>query len=177
MENQGSIQTMSTLTVAPARVDAVSPDHCLARWNQFYIIIWRVHTTMAGIRILARTFEDFRASFPDGVGLITIVEPGAPLPPTEARQALGQLLGEASGSIRYSAVVYEGGGFRASAVRGVVSSLILLARPPFPHRVFATTTEACAWFQRSFGPDEVPGKQLEAAIGDLRRRIAVRAFR
>ncbi|HWL87333.1 MAG TPA: hypothetical protein VNO21_16125 [Polyangiaceae bacterium] len=168
---------MSTLTVAPARVDAVSPDYCLARWNQFYIDIWRVHTTLAGIRTLGRCFDDFRRSFPEGVGLVTIVEPGAPLPPTEARQALGQLLAEAAGSIRYSAVVYEGGGFRASAVRGVVSSLILLARPPFPHRVFATTTEACAWFQRSFGPEDVHGKELETAIADLRRRIAVRAFR
>src|SRR5882757_5220624 len=109
---------MSTVTVAPARVDAVSPDYCLARWNQFYMIIWRVNTTMAGIRILARSFDEFRKSFPEGVGLITIVEPGAPLPPTEARQTLGQLLADAAGSIQYSAVVYEGGGFRASAVRG-----------------------------------------------------------
>ncbi|WP_394829521.1 hypothetical protein [Pendulispora albinea] len=168
---------MSTVTVAPARVDAVSPDYCLARWNQFYIDIWRVNTTMAGLRIMAKSFEEFTKGYPEGVGVITIVEPGAPLPPAEARQTLGQFLADAEGRIRFSAVVYEGGGFRASAVRGVVSSLILLARPPYPHRVFATATEACTWFQRGFGAEAVNGKELEIAIADLRRRIAVRAFR
>jgi len=168
---------MGTLTTAPARVDAVSPDYCMAKWKQFYIDIWRVNTTLAGLRILKSSFDEFRQSFPEGVGLITIVEPGARLPATDARQGLGQLLADAAGSIRFSAVVFEGGGFRASAVRGVVASLTLLARPPFPHRVFATATEACAWFQRGFGSDQVSAKELETAISDLRRRIGVRAFR
>jgi len=168
---------MSTLTVAPARVDAVSPDYCMARWKQFYIDIWRVHTSLVALRILERSFNEFRRAFPEGVGLITIVEAGAPLPPPEARQALGQLLADNASFIRYSAVVYEGNGFRASAVRGVVSSLTLLARPPYPHRVFATATEACTWFQRSFGAEQVNGKELEIAIADLRRRISVRALR
>lgn len=161
-----------TATLPPARVDAVSPDFCVARWENFYVVIWRVNTTMTGLEAFAGGFLDFVKGFPDGVGLVTIVEAGAPLPAADVRQATAELLAEAAPHVRCSAVVFEGIGFRAAAVRGIVTSISMLARPPYPHRIFSTVTEASSWIHRTFGG--ASGPQLEAAIDELRRRIGRR---
>ena len=47
----------------------------------------------------------------------------------------------------------ESDGFRASAVRSVATGLAILARQPFPHRVFPSITTASDWL----------GKELRAA--------------
>jgi hypothetical protein len=145
----------------------------MARWEHFYMDIWRVNTTAVGLNALLQGFHDFRSNFPEGVGLITIVEPGAPLPSAEVRQGAARVLTEVAPYVRYSAVVFEGTGFRAAAVRGVVTSMIMLGRPSYPHRVFGSVTEACNWFQRSFGIEQVDARMLESAIAELRRRIGV----
>ena len=58
------------------------------------------------------------------------------MPPAASRNELAATLRGAS-FIKASAVAFEGQGFRAAAVRGVVTGLTALARQPFPHKVFA----------------------------------------
>ena|SRR5258706_8711818 len=162
------------MAIGPAIIHAVHPDYCMASWHRFYIDIWRVNTTIEGVRVLKAGFAKFAAEHPGGVGLLTIVEPRAPLPPSDARDALAAYLAEAAASIKYSAVVFEGDGFRAAAVRGVVTGLTLLARPPYPHKVFANVQQAVGWFSANFmdGNKPVVGTvEMVAAINELRKRI------
>jgi hypothetical protein len=85
-----------------------------------------------------------------------------------------------AGYIRSSTVVFEETGFRAAAVRGIVASLIMLSRVPFPHRVFASVAAAMDWqleLLRAIAPD-LGREELVGAIEALRSRrpLGARAF-
>ncbi|HZS40192.1 MAG TPA: hypothetical protein VFF06_25350 [Polyangia bacterium] len=129
---------------------------------------------MEGARLSRDGLKALAARQPSGIALLNIVEPSAPAPPSEVRGALARILTEFGHELKCSAVVHEGSGFRAAAVRGVVTGLTLLARQPFPHKVFATVDEASAWMtdtlHKSFGWT-VTAVDLIDAVNDLRIRI------
>lgn len=160
--------------MAPAQIQAMHPDYCMASWHRFYVDIWRANTTVEGVRELKTGFTAFAAEHPTGVGLLTIVESRAPLPSADARAALAAFLAGAASAIKYSAVVHEGTGFTSAAVRGVVTGLTLLARPPYPHKVFATVPQASQWFANHFhegGKPVASFSELVGALAELRRRV------
>jgi hypothetical protein len=156
-----------------ARVIELKHDFCIAAWQQLYIIIWRHETTMDGVRAADTHLDEFARSIPQG-GLLTIIEQGAPMPSSDVRNSLARFLTGGAKFIRSSAVAFEGAGFRAAAVRGVVTGLTMLARQPYPHKVFATMAEAANWLGASL--PETAGIHLDSgrlvpALGELRERV------
>jgi hypothetical protein len=152
-------------------------DYCFAHWGPVFFVIWRKETTLDAIGHLRRQFDKFAAMHPSGVALFTVVESGADLPPSHARDALAGFMRGASEKLKLSAVAFEGTGFRAAAVRGVVTSLTLLARQPFPHKVFATVEAGAQWLATEVKKTAVmpfDGAALGRALADLRREIADR---
>ncbi|WP_437733469.1 serine/threonine-protein kinase [Sorangium sp. So ce1335] len=125
----------TTSLVEPWRLIVRRPDYVIASWQQIFCTIWRRETTEESVRRVSDACAAFARQHPRGIGLLTIVEGEASLPPAPARKALAGFLAEASAFIRCSAVVLEGAGFRAAAVRSVVTGLSLVARQRFPHRV------------------------------------------
>lgn len=119
----------------PWRIVALSHDYALASWQQIFAVIWRRETTMQGASHLRAGCTEFAMHHPRGIGLLTIVEARAPMPPSEPRNEIASFLHDASSFIKCSAVVYEGTGFRAAAVRSVVTGLTMMARQAYPHRV------------------------------------------
>lgn len=120
-------------------------DFTLMSFGQAFVVIFHHHTTVAATATLRDSFASFAGQHRDGVALLTIVEPNAPMPSSEAREALANFMADNGDRILVSAVAYEGAGFRAAAVRSVVTGLTMLARQPFPHKVFATLEAASAW--------------------------------
>jgi hypothetical protein len=55
------------------------------------------------------------------------------------------VLRAAGKSVACSGIVFEGTGFKMAAVRAIVTGLTMLARPEFPHLVFADVQEASKW--------------------------------
>lgn len=166
---------MST-TGSTARVGVLEYDHCMATWAGVFICIWRHETTADGVRALADRFSDFGRTHADGAALLTIVEPNAPVPEGHVRDMLAGFMRKSATTIKSSAVVHEGSGFRAAAVRGVVTGLTLLARQPFPHRIFADVADGCRWLSGSMR-ETAPAlacdpNQLIEVIRELRQRIA-----
>ncbi|HET9953731.1 MAG TPA: hypothetical protein VFQ61_04490 [Polyangiaceae bacterium] len=117
------------------RTVATSPDYALATWQQVFAVIWRRETTLEGAGHLRSACTAFAQHHPKGIGLLTIVESGAPLPVSAVRKEIAAFLGDASSFIKCSAVIFEGSGFRAASVRSVVTGLTLLARQAYPHKV------------------------------------------
>lgn len=117
------------------RTVAISPDYALATWQQIFAVIWRHETTMEGAAHLRAACTAFAKDNPSGIGLLTIVEAGAPLPGGPARKEIASFLADASSFIKCSAVIFEGSGFRAASVRSVVTGLTLVARQAYPHKV------------------------------------------
>jgi hypothetical protein len=157
--------------VSKATLHDVADDHIMMSWTNFTIAVFRRETTLEGVRKLSSTYESIAAAFPYGVYLVTIVEEGAPMPAPDARQALTKFLMSGAGRTRMSAVIHEGSGFRAAAVRSVVTGLAMAARLPYPHKVFASVAEAGTWFATS--PDQaIDSTLLLASVADGRQRAA-----
>jgi hypothetical protein len=136
-----------------------------------FAVIWRNLTTVAGARHLSSAFHEY-AKAGRKHGLVTVIEADAPLPESDARDAIAEFLNGISEQCVVSAVIFEGAGFRSAAVRAVVTGLTMLARQAYPHRVFASLEEAAPWYvQRA--PDEWGMDQARFldAIAGIRRSI------
>ena len=146
--------------LSPKVLDAQT-DYTLGTYGDVFIVIWRQDTTLSGVAELGRCFDRFAAGMPQGVGLLTVIEPAASLPSSSAREALAAFMRDNGNRIRTSAVVFEGSGFRAAAVRSVVVGLTMLANQPFPHRVFSTVERTRDWFLEKLGDE----RQVRSASG------------
>ncbi|HEY6877594.1 MAG TPA: hypothetical protein VI299_06220 [Polyangiales bacterium] len=114
-------------------------------WDRCVGVVWKRETTAEGVEALTEAYREQTARYPSGVYLLTIVEKDAPMPPVEQREAVAVFLRSGAGRTRMSAVVIEGTGFRAAAVRSVVTGLAMLVRLPYPHEIFSSLEQAAKW--------------------------------
>lgn len=147
-------------------------DYALASWNEVAALVWRHDTTLEGIQNSNMLVAEVARRHPKGIALLTLISAVAPMPSSEARKALADLM-STNRFIRCSAIIMEGTGFRAAAVRSVVTGLTLLSRHEFPHRIcdvegavkmFAEVMPRVAG--HGWTPDTV-----RAAINELRRQM------
>lgn len=143
-------------------------DYATGHWGDMFFILWKKNTTMEATQQLRGHLVDFTRTHPAGVGLLTVVEANAPVPGADVRKALAAVLADFSRSIKVSAVVFEGQGFSAAAVRSVVTGLTLIARQAYPHKVFASLAEAGAWMIPQL-PRPVTQNELAAALTSIRK--------
>jgi hypothetical protein len=159
-------------------IERATSDYALATFRDLYIVIWHRNTTMTGAQAVRRGCFAFAESRPKGVALLTIVEEEAPMPASEPRESLATFMRDASDHIKASAVVFEGTGFRAAAVRSVVVGLTMLARQKYPHKVFSGLIEATAWMERELAAaklaESFTAQELGDAIASLRRALTQR---
>jgi hypothetical protein len=103
--------------------------------------------------------------------LVTIIEPDAKMPEPGSREVLAQLLKGLSDRVVMSGVAFEGDGFVAASVRGIVMGLTAMARQPFPHRVFASIKELALWFESKAGEvgGVFPAAQTILDVSDFRQ--------
>jgi hypothetical protein len=156
------------------RLIRVDDDYALGSHRNLFVLIWRRETTIDGCRAFRDELFRFAEDRPQGIGLLTIVEEMAPMPPTESRQSIASTLRDASDHIHASAVVFEGAGFRAAAVRSVVVGLTMLARQKFPHKVFGKLSDAATWMHATLGDALEEGfsaVELEKAVAEIRRAV------
>lgn len=146
-------------------------NHVLASWQQIFAVVWRQDTTLEGAQALNRECLAFATKHPRGIGLLTIVSAKAPMPTSPVRRVVADFLAQGSTYIKCSAVLMEGTGFRAAAVRSVVTGLTVLAKQAYPHRV-CSVPDAVTMFTNALvasGPAVNP-TALRAAIDELRLR-------
>jgi len=148
-------------------------DYALGHNGPVFAVIWRDQTTVAAARHLKTAFHDF-AKKGQKYGLVTIIEEDAPLPESDARDAVAEFLNGISETCVVSAVIFEGGGFRSAAVRAVVTGLTMLARQAYPHRVFGSVDEAAPWYVQH-APTEwrLGHERFTHAVSDIRALIDV----
>lgn len=163
---------MHGFVTEPACVRA-TPDFALGYWHDVFICCWRVRTTMEGAGELQAHCEEFGKSRSEGIGLLTIIEANAPAPENDARAAIADFLGTAH-YIRGSGVAFEGTGFRAAAVRSIVSGLTMLARQPYQHKVFDAVPTTMNWLIPELSehlPIDYSATQAIDAVERFRGRI------
>jgi len=155
------------------------PDLSVATLEHSLVCVWHGDTTTSGVSRITRELNMFSASHPRGFGLITLVEAKASMPETAERNAIAELLRSFGEKIAASALIFEGEGFRAAAVRSVVAGLNLLARQPYPHKVFGTSEEASNWLAPTLAKAEIPVNphELNRTLTDLRGELSQRRGR
>ena len=155
----------------PPRLDHQEPDFAVGSFDSIYCVVWRNDTTVQGAKALHEGFH--RWAKPGARhGLVTIIQANAPLPASDARDEVASFLRSIGDLCVVSAVVFEGSGFKSAAVRGVVTGLTIMARQPYPHRVFATVEEASGWYAEH-APDEwgLTPSGFRERVASLRRLI------
>jgi hypothetical protein len=90
---------------------------------------------------------------------ITLIEHDAPLPSAPVRAAFDVAAPIVAPYYCGVAAVFEGTGFRAALVRGIVTSFQLLSRAQYPQNVFSNIDDAAKW---SFLPAKKAGAQVES---------------
>lgn len=156
---------------------AQDADRTVATWGPILVVVWKGTVTVAAAREIQFALRDLAASLPrEDVALLTIVEADAPMPSADARTALANILRFCADDIRCSCVVMEGDGFRAAAARSIATGLSLIARQPFPHRIFSTVHEGSRWVAQLLkqGPPVDP-IALSSAVEEIRGHLGPRS--
>ena len=158
----------------PWRLVEKEENYVLASWQQIFAVVWRHETTPKGVQALHDECGKFATKHPRGIGLLTIVSAGAPMPTSPVRQAVADFLAQGGAYIKCSAVLMEGTGFRAAAVRSVVTGLTMLAKQAYPHRV-CSVHDAVSLLSHTLTAASgraVDSAALRVAIDELRQRTS-----
>jgi hypothetical protein len=159
--------------LARARVRFVNPDCLIATWHNVAIVVWRKATSSVGVAALQSAYDAHAQEHTEGVFLTTIVERQAETPPQRIRDELARFLKKGSGKTILSAVVHEGSGFRGAFVRSIVTGVALLTKLPYPHKVFASITEASLWFRTHASVRQTwTAPEFIEAVREVRERTA-----
>lgn len=132
-------------TPADFALAELDPDHAVATWRNLLVIYWLGDTTPGAVIRLIQPLQRLAQRYADGVGLMQVVGAKTAAPSAESRAAIAKLMSAGAQSIVCSSLVVPGVGFRMAAARALATGLIMIARPPFPHQVYATVEEAAAW--------------------------------
>jgi len=87
------------------------------------------------------------------------------------REGISRVLRQFRGSIAAAAIVFEGGGLRATLIRSAVSAIGLIGRASHPERVFADSGDATVWLGSHAPNAEVDTTTLRSAIRELRAQF------
>jgi hypothetical protein len=159
------------------QVLAEGPGYLFTAHHNVLISCWSAQGTAALIDELGSALGAFIASHPEGVSNVHVIAAGLPLATNEARDALGALMKVHGAQLACVGIVLEGSGFWASATRGLIVGLQLLARNLFAMRTCATVSELVDWLpkphQARTGIALEP-TSFERAVADARARAAAR---
>jgi hypothetical protein len=97
---------------------------------------------------------------------VTLLGTDVRMPDAQVRQALDAMVPRLAPYYACVAAVFEGTGFRAAMIRGVLTSFQLIGRLKYPHGVFDTVAECAKWVHEV----GVVGAEL-ADIADAAREV------
>ncbi|HMI85589.1 MAG TPA: hypothetical protein VK550_15940 [Polyangiaceae bacterium] len=159
------------------RLLEVDVNHAKATAFNMLFTLWCKETQVSAYIRTSAALKKLAAAFPGGVGVLQTVERDAQPPNAAARTVFNDFLTLAGTCVAHYSTVHEGSGFKAAAVRAVVSSVYLVARPKFEHAVFSSVSQSAAWHaerQRLLGRDET-AEQIAGVVRKLREIYHARA--
>ena len=100
----------------------------------------------------AQTMQLVAEQYPEGLLVMTLINPLARVPDDAAKARIRNTVLRHSAQIAAFAYVVEGEGFGAAAIRSGLSLISLVARYPFPMKVFGYVEEAVPWMLSRTSP-------------------------
>jgi hypothetical protein len=148
------------------RVISCDDAHLIATSDRIGVLWWKNEVTVASVLCACTAVRDLVKQHPQNAGILAIMDDEVPMPSEPVRAAMGQLMREGVRGVHSVAIVGEGRIFHQTAVRSVVTGLLLVVRVPFLVKVFGTVDEACAWFSTVS-----PGPPVRVIARDARERL------
>ncbi len=154
--------------VASPRMQRLMDDgqHTVALWGDVVIVVWRREMRVDALRALGVTMGVLAQKSKIGLlGRFVVVEQAAARPSKEARDELVRMTREYP--VAFTAYVFEGDGFGAAAVRGIVTGVRIQSRSSSPVHVHASIADAARWVAAN-APAYASAPELDAAARELR---------
>ena len=137
-------------------------DHAFGRCGNVSLYVWRKLTLPSAMAAVVQSFEEARRAGAGRFANYGVAEADSSLPEAEMRARLAHLMRDFADDMAASAFTFEGTGFRAAAVRTAATGLALIARQPYPHRIFNATRVAADWLVGQMGRRGVASPSAEA---------------
>jgi len=147
------------------------PGYVFSAHHNVLIACWTTQGTAPLIATFGRTLAAFVARHPGGVSAVHVIAAGLPLATAEAREALSALMKQHGGHLACVGTVLEGTGFWASATRGVIVGIQLVAPNSLSMRTCAKVSELVAWLPKPHAQrtgTALEPRQFEQAIAEAR---------
>src|SRR5690242_20414956 len=109
-------------------------------WRNLGVCVWRSRPDEASAQRALKLTRELIALYPEGFGLLNILDSRVHVPTSEARAIFSRALQMASPQLRRAGVVIEGSGFQAAAVRAFSAGINLFIKAPFPFAMFETVS-------------------------------------
>lgn len=158
----------------PPDILALGSNNCFARWNNL-IVQWWHETRLEAVEEHMAILQRIHRQDPGPFAALIVVEPGAPLPDQGARRRLDVLAAATMERCNCLAYAYQGTGFAAAAVRGIMAAITMTTATKLPKKVCGSIPEALAFMapylnDRHFG---TPAERAQA-LEEIRVRFADR---
>ncbi len=161
---------------------AYEDDFCMvATWRSIVMPVMgraKLPASSAKQQVLALT-EHAKRVGKGKLGEITMIANEAPLPDAETRTVLESGVPIISPYYGCVSAVFEGTGFRAALVRGVLVSFQLLSRTKFPQKTFSTIDECATWMfphLQTMGMQVLSADDIAAAAKMVRQMAVERGL-
>jgi hypothetical protein len=121
----------------------IDEDHAKARAFNMLFMVWRRRTLADAYGKSIPLARELLSKYPEGIGISQVVEVDAVPPDSDAR-TLFSYLSRLDGLV-HLAVTHDGVGFKAAAVRAIMTGVQALARPKCKLVVVADVDTAAQW--------------------------------
>jgi hypothetical protein len=155
----------------------VGDDHCVAIIGPVIVTVVHNDPHPDILKHQQGWLERLKEVAPDGSGFIVVLQSNVPPPPEPLRAVIRRTFDEYGKVVRAGAMVVEGTGFAAAALRGVLAMIHMAARHRYPFKVFGNIGEASAWIAAQIGRGGVAPRDLAAAIETLKKAYSAGTVR
>ena len=127
-------------------LDVVSADegHCFATFGSVICSVWRTTLTVNHLQRIEEIADEMRQRW----GQYTMIHHAAvieELPAEPARRFATQSRKRYEDYVKSEALIIDGRGFWASAIRSINTAMLTIAAPKYPSRVFSNIDDAVRW--------------------------------
>lgn len=125
---------------APVAVDGCE----IAIAEGVIVVVWTQQATPPGVEHLRGVTQRVAAMSEQGFSVMHLIAPGISLPDAQTRGMLSKLAIEFS-PVKSLAIVIPGTGFWASAMRSMVTGILMVSGARFEVKTFSTASDAAVW--------------------------------
>lgn len=132
--------------------------------GRIHLSMWWDAPTIADVAAIRRELQAAVVADRRPLAMVLVVAPDTPIAPSAPRQAAIAMLRELGPRLAGCAVVLEGTGFRAAALRAMFGTMALLVRGPLVWAAFDGYARGVAWLRQRIELDEPALAKALAAL-------------